>query len=105
MRAQHSVHREEFTADEHVAIRLQRDRTNKPVRSSTWIETAVQTAIGIEAGNVVAIRAIDTGERTADENLAIRLQHDRINSAICSCAWIESAVPDSIGIKPGEASN
>jgi len=57
MRTPHAIDREEVAADEHVAIRLQRDRTNQPVRACAGIETAIQTAIGIEAGNPVAVRA------------------------------------------------
>ena len=87
--------------DEHLAIRLQRDRRNGTARySCARIETAVQTAVGIEPGNAVAVRAVDGGERTADEHLAIRLQRDRRNT-IRSCARIETAVQTPIGIEPG----
>ena len=62
IRTQHPINREEVAANEDVAIRLQRDRTNKPVRSCSWIKTVVQRAIGIEPGNAVAVRAVDGGE-------------------------------------------
>ena len=39
-------------------------------------EGGIERAVGVEAGDVVAVRAIDGGERTPDEHFAIRLQHD-----------------------------
>ena len=75
-RARYSINAEEVAADEHIAIGLQRNRTNPPVRSCAWIKTAVQTPIGIEPRNVVAIRAVDGGEQTSDEHFAIGLYND-----------------------------
>src|SRR5580765_3142691 len=67
---------------------------NPPVHSCARIETVVQTAVGIEPGNVVAIRAVDSGEQTSDKHLAILLQRDRRNSA-----WSEKAGQASVGGK------
>jgi len=69
----------ETAADQHLAIRLQRNRTNSPVCSSARIETVVQAAVRIEPGHSAAVRAIHSQEIAADEHPAIRLQDDRSN--------------------------
>ena len=79
-----------------------------PVRSSARIKTAVQTPIGIEPGNAVAVRAIDPGEMAADEHLAIRLHGYRTatcgDKVIIGYARIdEIGVRTPVGIKPGNS--
>src|SRR5438132_5351150 len=58
MRTRQSIDRSEVPSDEHLAIRLQRQRENAPVRSCAGIETEVQIAIRVEPGNSVSVRAI-----------------------------------------------
>src|SRR4030095_12142482 len=88
-------------AHEHLPIRLLGDRRNTIVRPCSRIETAVQTAVGIETRNSVAVHPVDGAEITADEHLAIRLHGDRRSSPVrYSCGDIETAVPTSVGIEP-----
>ena len=89
------------TGDEHLPIRLQRDRRNTPVRSCPGIETVVQTPVHIEPGNPAAVRAVETGEAATDKHFPIRLDYDRIDPAVRPCAGIETAVQTPIGIEPG----
>ena len=44
--------------------------------------------------------AIDREEVAADEYVAIRLQRDRVNNIVRSCARIETAVQVAIGVEP-----
>ena len=57
MPTRHAIDSGEVAADEHFAIRLQRDGTNQSVWPCVRIETVIQTAIGIEPGNSAVVRA------------------------------------------------
>ena len=72
----------ERASDEHLAIGLHDDSTDTGVYARARIETAVQTAIGIETGNVVAVRAVDGGELPADQHLAVGLHRDGVHKGI-----------------------
>ena len=100
-------------SDEHLAIRLHSERSDldiivgKSQVSKVRIEaagneSAVQTPIRIEPGTPVSVRAVDEGERTAEQHLPIRLQGERPKNVHLR-ARIETAVRTSVGIEPGNS--
>ena len=64
------------------------------------METAIETAIGVEPRDAIAVRAVYSGERAADEHLAVREQRDRCYNAPC-CAGIKTGVDTPRRIQPG----
>lgn len=90
-------------ANQHLAIRLNRDAVDDVVRPSTGIEGGIQRAIGVEPGNTVARNAIHLGEFPADQHLAIGLQGQLPRHAIGACPWIEGGIQRAIGVEPGNA--
>ena len=77
-----AVDEREHTAEQQLAIRLHDERRKGTLDScvrietddsSARIETAVETAIRIKPGNSVSVRAVEGGEITPDEHLAIGL--------------------------------
>src|SRR5688572_21829839 len=77
---------------------------NSAVWSCPDTETGVQTSIGIEPGNLVAVRAIHGGEIATDEHLAIGLHNERMDFAIVRVVLcyggIETGVETSVRIEP-----
>src|SRR5436190_7384423 len=93
----------ERATDEHLSIRLHRDRRD-PKRitySCAGIKAEVQAPIGIKASHAAAVRAVDDGEFTADDKLAIRLQSNRVNLTVRPCSRVETAIETPIRVEPG----
>ena len=85
----------EVAADEHLAVGLEDHRAHGLIRSGTGIEGGIQRAIAVQPGDVVHHRVIrdqnttdhhdvgeDDAERTADQQLPIRLRHDGEHRAV-----------------------
>src|SRR5436190_24312929 len=66
------------------------------------MEAAIETAIGVEPCDAIAVRAVDFRERATDEHLAVRLQRDGCHNAPC-CAGIKTGVQAPIRVEPGNS--
>src|SRR5688572_16765217 len=102
-----AIDEEEIASDEHLAIRLDGDRTY-PVKkrgdAGARIKTGVQTAIAMEPCNASPVRPIESKECASDQHLSIRLQHDCRNAPMRpsrSRARIETGIQTAVGIEPG----
>jgi len=77
----HSVDRTEVTADEYLAVRLHRHGKDVPAIEGdsrhSVLEGAVETAVGIEPGDLVADHSIHSVEESKNERLSIGLQGKR----------------------------
>src|SRR4051812_38257356 len=95
----------ERATDKYFAIRLHSNRSDPEgiAYSCARIKAEVQAPIGVEAGNAITVRAVDGAELAADDNLAIRLQSDRVNLSVRPCSRIETAVQASIRVEPGNS--
>src|SRR6185436_18881304 len=67
---------DELAANQHLAIRLYRQRLNTSVWTVSWIEGCVQRSVRIQPGHSVSRSAIDTGESPSDKHFSIGLQRD-----------------------------
>jgi hypothetical protein len=61
----HAIDSGEVAADKYVAVRLQGDGIDNSINSCARVETAVETAISIEASDVTAVRAVKGREESA----------------------------------------
>src|SRR5947209_19273352 len=107
MRTHHAIDRGEVAAEDHVAIRLQRQGKNTAVRACAGIESGIQTSVDIESSNAVAICVIERGKITTDEHLAIWLDDDGSDWGIRIIAAgsrprIEAGVPTPVSVQPGD---
>src|SRR6185436_1583391 len=62
---------------------------------------AVRRPVGVQPGDPVAERSADLGERTADEDLAVRLREDGPDEAVHG-ARIEAVVDRSVRIQASD---
>ena len=68
----------------------------------TSIEVNIHAAIGIQAGNAVAINAVDGGERTTDKGFVTAVKGEPIDISI-DRNRIEVVIHGAIGIQAGNA--
>ena len=99
--AAHCVDGGEEAAQQNLSVRLQGETTNLSVGSGdTRRESGVETAITIESGDLVAAGPIDGGEKTADDDLPVRLERERTNTAAGgACSGIETCVETTVAVQ------
>lgn len=56
---------DKIASNENIAICLQCGRTHEAIHSRTSVEICIQTAISIEASNVIAVRPVESREKAA----------------------------------------
>ena len=66
------------------------------------MERSVHGTIRIQPGDVIQGAAVDSGEKAADENLAVQLQSDRTDGAIRTSAGIKSRVNRAVRVQSGD---
>src|SRR5437867_3793765 len=77
----------EYTADEDLAVRLQRDGLNRAVKLGVvyaGIEACVSAAIGIEPGNTFSDQSFHRLEGSSNENSPVWLHYDGMNLSVDS---------------------
>jgi len=73
MRLGHASYYFKVTADDHFAIRLQGEGENPAPWQGAGIESCVQAAIGVEAGDAVTRQSIHRCKTSTDDDFAIEL--------------------------------
>ena len=97
-----SVDRREIATDQHLAIRLHGERLHAVVGADAHVERGVQRAVGVQPRHQRGGRAVEQGEITDDEHLAIRLQRDGIDLGVRAGADGEGRIDEAIEVQPHE---
>src|SRR5436190_2281531 len=86
----------EETANDGLLVRLNQNGIDGEVRTQAGAKGLVESSVGIEAGNLIADARVENIERTRDENLAIRLHADAVNSRVRPAANREIGIDGAI---------
>jgi hypothetical protein len=89
----------EKTTGQNLSIRLNSERINPIV--CVGIERSIESPVGVQSCDVVALHSHNTGEGARDEDLAIRLNRSGPDIAgVQHC--IERPVNASVDLQPGD---
>ena len=95
-----AIDRCERSANHDLAIWLQGDRFHRIVRSRAGREAGVQQTAGGQPHQAIHRLAVNVGEETAGDNLAVRLQRQRFDQVVGGRH--EGGIRRSIHIQPGD---
>ena len=98
-RARRAVVGREITADENLAVGLNRDRPHQAIRARPRVEQRINRAIRIQARDEVARGAIHQREQSTNQHPAIRLQRERIHGVVRPDERVERGVQRAIRIQ------
>ena len=98
--ARDARHRGELTADERLAVGLQRERTHGRIGAGARRKRRVERAVEIQARDEIAVRAVDEREQAADDDAAVVLHRERVHQIVHRRHEIR--VRGTIGIHPRE---
>ena len=96
----------EVTRQHNLSIRLQRDRVHRVVHAARNRrgERRVERTVRIQARHVVVRHTVVTGEQTAEQNLAVRLEFDRAHRTVrARTRHVERRVPAAVHVQARDA--
>ena len=92
----------EVPDDEHMAVAFHRHGPDRGQRAQPDAKAGVHRAVRVQAGDVIARRAVDGKELAADDDLAVRSDGDAMDHAIRAESGVEGGVERAIRIEPGQ---
>jgi len=90
----HAIYGRELSSNEYFAGRFDGYGNHRAVRADAWIKGAVQTSVGIKAGDIRALCSIERRKSAANDDLAVGFDSHTTNSAAAtwSRTWIKCDV-------------
>ena len=100
------VQRGKRAADHNAPVGLEREAVDAAVEAGAdgGVECSIGGAVGIDAGDAIEGAAAERGKEAADDNLAVGLDHRRVDLAIeaRAVARVETEVEGAVGEVPGQ---